>query len=61
MIFPFLPYPQEIRVNHGTDRPADTMTTADPALSTVANPRRTRVDEEGRPVPAPPAKQQRGE
>jgi hypothetical protein len=39
-------------VSHGTDRTSD----ADPqgtTLSSVANPRRTRVDAEGRPRPVP--------
>jgi hypothetical protein len=42
-------------VSHGTDRPSDAQL-RDVALTTsVANPRRTRVDAEGRPRPKPAA------
>lgn len=37
-------------MTNGTDRAADTQT-GEITLNTVANPRRTRVDAEGRPLP----------
>lgn len=41
-------------MTHGTDQSSDTDTgTRDVTPTTVANPRRTRVDADGRPEPVP--------
>jgi hypothetical protein len=47
-------------MTHGTDRPTDALP-REITLSTVANPRRTRVDAEGRPEPTPAAQRTQGD